>query len=82
MRQHRKQNYLLGLNMNKEYEQAVEIVRREAIHHRYMVKSICAAYLGCDPDDIILRCRKKNGGSYAKENFRNVSSAGTYEKDG
>jgi hypothetical protein len=31
-----------------------------------MVKSICAAYLGCEVDDVVLRCRKKNGGHYAK----------------
>lgn len=68
--------------MNKEYEQAVETVRRKAAHHRYLVKSICAAYLGCDIDDVILRCKRKNGGNYAKENFRNASSAGACEKDG
>lgn len=68
--------------MNKEYERAVEIVRREAIHHRYMVKSICAAYLGCDPDDIILRCRKKYGGNNGKEEAGKAPAAGTYETDG
>lgn len=68
--------------MNKEYERAVEIVRREAIHHRYMVKSICAAYLGCDPDDIILRCKRKNGGNYAKSE-RGAEAASRFdEKDG
>lgn len=45
--------------MNKEYEQAVETVRREAAHHRYQIKSIVAAYLDCNVDDVIIRVRKK-----------------------
>lgn len=68
--------------MNKEYEQAVETVRREAAHHRYLVKSICAAYLGCDIDDVILRCKRKNGGNYAKSE-RGAEAASRFdEKNG
>jgi hypothetical protein len=52
--------------MNKETEQAFETVRRAIKRNRFMVHEICAAYLGCDPDDVVLRCRKKNGGNYAK----------------
>lgn len=68
--------------MNKEYEQAVEIVRREAIRHRYMVKSICAAYLGCEVDDVVLRCKKKYGGNNGEEKSGKAPAAGTYETDG
>ena len=68
--------------MNKETEQAFEAVTRTIKRNRFMIHELCAAYLGCEPDDVVLRCRKKNGGSYAKENFRNASSAGACEKDG
>lgn len=68
--------------MNKDTERAFDVVCRAIKHNRYMVHTICAAYLGCDPDDVVIRCRKKNGGCYAKENFRDIPSAGTYKKDG
>lgn len=45
--------------MNKETEQAFEAVKRAIKRNRFMVHEICAAYLGCDPDDVVLRCRKK-----------------------
>lgn len=68
--------------MNKEYEEAVEIVRREAIRHRYLVKSICAAYLGCEVDDVVLRCKKKYGGNNAEDQARKAPAAGFNEADG
>lgn len=52
--------------MNKDTERAFDVVCRAIKHNRYMVHTICAAYLGCDPDDVVLRCKKKNGGFYAK----------------
>ena len=60
--------------MNKETEQAFEAVKRAIKRNRFMVHEICAAYLGCDPDDVVLRCRKKNGGSYAKSEVRKDSA--------
>lgn len=53
-------NNLLGVKqLNTEFEKAVETVRREAAHHRYLVKSIVAAYLDCNVDDVIIRVRKR-----------------------
>ena len=68
--------------MNKEYEQAVETVRREAKHHRYLIKSICAAYLGCEVDDVIIRCKKRSMDNYAKSESGADAASRINETDG
>ena len=68
--------------MNKETEQAFEAVKRTIKRNRFMVHELCAAYLGCDPDDVVLRCRKKNGGTYAKSERWEETASRFDEKDG
>lgn len=68
--------------MDREIQKAFETFRRELKHDRHMVLTLCGDLLGCSPDDVVLRCRKKNGGTYAKEENGEATFTGADQKDG